>query len=94
MNQRPSKLQQLVDFLEQGEQLQLMKKAMNAGHPPVDLLDAPLLREFGEGIRADSAKQLVGKAVREVLEGHGYRWDSYGHVAPNSSVFSSGSKYV
>lgn len=91
----------LWDFLNQGPIIELMEKATRDEKPPVKLLGRPLLerfekqfieREHGE---VDEIKRMIGRMIRQILEGHGYRLvpDSNVEVRPSGGFFATGSVY-
>ena len=78
-----------------------MEKATRDEKPPVKLLGQPLLerfekqfieREHGE---VDEIKRMIGRMIRQILEGRGYRLipDSNVEVRPSGGFFATGSVY-
>jgi len=84
----------LWEFLNGAESVIRMETATFLRRPAVEPLAPFLLEEFGDDIRADRWKQLVGHMTRQVMKRLGYRLDAQGIRIRRGGLFTSGSRYV
>jgi len=61
--------------------------------PAVEGLQPQLLDHFGEEIKKDRCKQMIGRMVRQIMEHHGYFFDQSGVRIRSGLLFSSASRY-
>jgi hypothetical protein len=64
--------------------------------PPIEALAPYRLDKFGEAVKADRVKQMIGSMVRQMMEASGYQLDRQHVPIPvrRRLLFSSGSRYV
>lgn len=85
---------QLWEFLSLPETIIRMQTATFLERPAVEPLAPLLVAKFGDSIRGDRWKQLIGHMARQVMERHGYRLDAQGIRIRRGGLFSSGSRYA
>lgn len=61
--------------------------------PALQGVEPQLLSEFGDEIRGDRWKQLVGRMVRQIMERNGYSLDQSGVRIRNGQLFTSAARY-
>jgi hypothetical protein len=82
-------------FLNAGDNLIRMETATYLERPAVQPLSPGLLVRFGEEVRQDRIKQMIGRMARQVMESHGYRIDRQNvRIPAEANVFSSGTRYI
>jgi hypothetical protein len=60
----------------------------------VEPLGPTLLQEFGDGVRADRVKQMLGHMARQILESRGYKVDRGNVRITRKGLFASGTRYA
>jgi hypothetical protein len=71
-----------------------METATFLSRPAVEPLSPILLARFGEEVRQDRAKQMIGRMVRQILERRGYQIDQQSVRISKPNMFTSGTRYV
>lgn len=71
-----------------------MVAASVARRPAVEGIGPEYLEEFGEAGTADRVKQFAGALVKQIMERHGFQWESSGHPIRRGGPFSTGSRYT
>ena len=85
----------LWTFLNDHDTLVRMETATDLERPAVEPLSPELLRRFGDGVRQDRVKQMIGRMVRQILEGRGYRIDRQNvRISAPTNIFASGTRYT
>ncbi len=84
---------ELWHFLNLEESLIRFDTATYLSKPALQALQPELLKEFGDKIRPDRVKQMIGRMVRQIMEHHGYRLDQVGVRIPNGELFTSAARY-
>ena len=86
---------EIWSFLNAADSVTRMETASYLGRPAAEPLSPALLAKFGDPIRADRIKQMIGHMIRQILEGRGYRVDR-GNVRINraGNIFTSATRYV
>ena len=82
---------QLFDFIE--SQSAVLKRAANAGLPPVGAISRQLKQRFPDQMAVMAVRQFVGTAVKSTLESAGYEVEQSGVRLAGDPVFSTGSVY-
>lgn len=82
-------------FLQQHDNLIRMETACQLGLTAVEGLVPGLLRTFGDEVRPDRVKQMIGNMTRQVMEANGYRIDRQNVRIPPSRrlLFTSATRY-
>jgi hypothetical protein len=82
-------------FLNQPDNLIRMETATYLERPAVEPLSPGLLQRFGDEVRQDRAKQMIGRMIRQIIEPRGYRIDRQNARIPRpSNIFASGTRYI
>ena len=80
-------------FLTRENSRLMMKTASKLKRPAVEGVAEELLEEFGDAVRVDRIKQMIGHMVRQILEAEGYQL-SASHVSVRiGKLFSKASRY-
>lgn len=61
--------------------------------PALEGVQSQLLDKFGDQIRGDRWKQMIGRMTRQIMEHHGYTLDQTGIRIRGGSLFSSAARY-
>ena len=69
--------QGLWAFLNEHDNIIRMETATYLERPAVEPLSPSLLQRFGDEVRQDRVKQMIGRMVRQILEVHGFRIDRH-----------------
>lgn len=93
-----NKGRELWDFLNENDNLVRMETATYLSRPALEPLSPFLKLSFPEvfdGEKADRTKQLIGRMVRVIMEGRGYRLDQTNVVIKREgNMFSRASRYI
>jgi hypothetical protein len=80
-------------FLTRPDNLVRMETATLLDRAAVESLAAGLVVKFGDEVRDDRTKQMVGHMTRQVMEALGYELDRTGLRITRPSLFTSGATY-
>lgn len=82
------------DFLNLRETLIRMETATYLSRPAVEPLSPLLIQEFGEAVREDRIKQMIGHMVRQIMEHRGFAFDqSSVRIRTDGNIFGTGARY-
>lgn len=86
---------EIWDFLNHHENVIRMETATFLSRPAIEPLSPLLLQRFGEGVRKDRIKQMMGHMVRQIMEHNGYVLQQ-GNVKISSAdnIFARASRYA
>jgi len=84
----------LWDFLNTKESLIRLETSTYSKRPALEGLQVQLIEKFGNAIRGDRWKQLIGRMTRQVMEQHGYILAQTGARIRVGDLFTSAAKYV
>lgn len=84
--------ERLWAFLNRPEIIARMETATDLGQPALQAVEEQLLAEFGDAILPDRIKQMIGRMVRQIMEGNGYEHVT-SDVRLNSVPFYKASRY-
>lgn len=85
----------LWQFLNEHDNLLRMETATYLERPAIEPLSPGLLARFGEEVRADRIKQMIGRMGRQILEPRGYRIDQQNvRISTPTNMFTSGTRYA
>ena len=84
---------ELRRFLERPENVAIMEKSSKEGRPAVYGLGEPLLGRFGDDVRAERIKQMIGEFVRDILVGRGYTQLPNEKIKSGDPLFRSSARY-
>lgn len=87
--------EEIWEFLADPENLIRMETATYLSRPAIEPLSPFLLKRFGDRVRQDRIKQMMGHMVRQIMEGEGYVLQQ-GNVKISSAnnIFSRASRYA
>lgn len=80
-------------LLNHNDQLIRMETAIYLRRPAIEAIQNVLLESFGDEVRDDFVKRMIGNMTRQILEARGYKHISTGARLLNQELFSTGSKY-
>lgn len=81
-------------FFNRQDIVEKMVFASDAQRPAVEAIGPEYLEQFGAEATANRVKQFAGALVKQVMERHGFKWESSGHPIRRDGPFSTGSRYV
>lgn len=84
---------QVWDFLKRPDNLIRMETATLLERAAVEPLAAGLVATFGDEVRDDRTKQMIGHMTRQIMEALGYQLDRTGLRITRPSLFTSGATY-
>ncbi|MFM0053719.1 hypothetical protein [Caballeronia grimmiae] len=84
---------QLWAYLNEERTILQMETATALRRPALEPIEEALVEKFGDDIRADRAKQMCGRMVRQIMEKEGYLYDRSGVPITSNVLFSSASRY-
>lgn len=86
---------EIWEFLVDPENLIRMETATYLSRPAIEPLSPFLLDRFGDRVRQDRIKQMMGHMVRQIMESRGYVLQQ-GNVKISSAnnIFSRASRYA
>lgn len=79
------------EFLQEPKSIKQMKAATARKRPAVEGIQDELLARFGDEVRADRIKQMIGLMVLQIMKHQGY--DKKGVKISSKNPFSSGTLY-
>ncbi len=85
--------EKLWAFLTRADHALMMTTASKLRRPAVEGVAEELVKEFGDSIREDRMKQMIGHMVRQIMEAHGYQLDTQGVPVRIGDLFSKASRY-
>jgi len=80
-------------FLNKQEIIIKMRDASNGGRPAAEAIATDLVTQFGNDIKQDYLKKLIGRLIKPVMEEQGYRHYKRGVRCRPNPVFSVASSY-
>ena len=86
--------QGLWQFLNSEETLIRLETTTYLRRPALEGVQRQLLDEFGDEIKKDRWKQMIGRMTRQILESRGYRLDQNGVRTKIKDLFTSASRYT
>ena len=84
----------LWSFLNEESTLIRFDAATDLKRPALEVMDKPLLKKFGDEIRGNRWKQMMGRMTRQIMEHHGYSLDQTGVRIRNGELFTSAARYT
>lgn len=70
-----------------------METASLLKRPAVEPLSEILVDKFGDDVREDRTKQMIGHMVRQIMEARGFAFNAHNIVIRFGDLFSRGSRY-
>lgn len=84
---------QLWDFLGENDSTIRMETAAYLSRPSLEPLQPFLLSRFGDDVRSDRVKQMVGRMVRQKMEARGYVLEQVGVKVRTDDLFGTAARY-
>jgi hypothetical protein len=85
----------LWKFVNDHDNLIRMETATYLSRPAVEPLSPGLVARFGDEVRQDRVKQMIGRMVRQVMERRDYKMDQQSvRIPAEANMFSSGTRYA
>lgn len=84
---------QVWSWLNEHDNVIRMETASELGRPAVEPLATRLVAHFGQPVREDRIKQMIGHMVRQLLEARGFSLHGQGVKVRLGDLFSVASKY-
>lgn len=86
---------QIWAFLNEHDNIIRMKTATYLSRPAVEPLSPELLEKFGDPIREDRTKQMIGHMTRQIMERLGYKLDQNDvRITIEGNMFSRATRYT
>jgi hypothetical protein len=83
----------LWEFLNSEETIIRLETATYLKRPALEGVQPQLLAKFGDEIRPDRWKQMIGRMTRQIMEHQGYSLDQAGVRVSVSDLFTSAARY-
>ncbi len=83
----------LWNFLNTEESMIRLETATSLYRPALEGLQQQLLERFGDEIKPDRWKQMIGRMVRQIMESRGYVLDRTGVRFREKILFLSAARY-
>lgn len=80
-------------FLHSKEAIACMDTTSYLQRPALEGLQPLLLAEFGDDLRVDRIKQMLGRMVRQIMESRGYQLDQTNVRTRAGDLFTSAARY-
>jgi len=80
-------------FLHRDETVIRLETATYLRRPALEAVQRELLAEFGDEIRPDRWKQMIGRMTRQIMESKGYSLDRSGVRIRDGELFTSAARY-
>ncbi|MFH1215586.1 MAG: hypothetical protein V1706_03690 [Pseudomonadota bacterium] len=84
----------LWEFLNRKDNIVRMETATDLGRTAAEAISKKLLEEFGDDIKVNRVKQMIGHMIRQVMENRGYQIGSQNVKVDDKRLFVKASKYV
>lgn len=81
-------------FLNEANNITKMETATALGKPAVEPLSTELVGRFGEAVRENRVKQMIGHMVRQIMFSRGYIIHSQNSSVRTGDLFSKGTTYI
>lgn len=81
------------EFLNTAEALACLETTSFLQRPALEGLQPQLVAKFGEEVRQDRYKQMMGRMVRQIMEHRGYQLDQTGVRTRVGDLFTSAARY-
>jgi hypothetical protein len=71
-----------------------METATYLSRPAAEPLSPYLVKNFGESVKADRTKQMIGHMIRQIMESRGYQVDRGNvRITTPDNMFTSATRY-
>lgn len=83
----------LWEFLNRDDNVVRMETATEFGRTAAEAVSKGLLEAFGDDVKVDRVKQMIGHMIRQIMENRGYQLASQNVKALDKRLFTKASKY-
>jgi len=83
----------LWEFLNENENIIRMELATEFGKTAAEAVSKPLVEKFGNDVRVNRVKQMIGHMIRQIMVSRGFEMRSQNAVVNIKRLFSKASKY-
>lgn len=83
----------LWQLLNRPDNLIRMETAIDLQRPAAEAVSRQLLETFGDKVREDRIKQMIGHMIRQILEARNYKISSQGVVVRTGGLFTKATRY-
>jgi hypothetical protein len=84
----------LWEFLNRDDNIIRMETATDLGRTAAEAISKKLLEEFGDDVKVNRVKQMIGHMIRQVMESRGYQMGSQNVKVDDKRLFVKASRYV
>ena len=84
----------LWSYLNKKSTLIRFEAATDMKRPALEPVQKFLVEKFGDEIRGDRWKQMMGRMTRQIMEHHGFSLDQTGVRIRNGELFTSAARYT
>lgn len=84
----------LWKFLNKKDNIIRMETATEFGKTAAEAVSKQLVEKFGNDVRVNRVKQMIGHMIRQIMEYHGYQMGSQNVKVSIKRLFTKASKYV
>jgi hypothetical protein len=84
----------LWEFLNREDNIVRMETATDLGRTAAEAISKKLLEEFGDDVKVNRVKQMIGHMIRQVMENRGYQLGYQNVKVDDKRLFVKASKYV
>lgn len=84
----------LWEFLNKKDNIIRMETATEFGKTAAEAVSKQLVEKFGNDVRVNRVKQMIGHMIRQIMEYHGYQIGSQNVKVSIKRLFTKASKYV
>ncbi len=81
------------EFLTREDNLIRLETASELKRPAVEAISTRLVKKFGDEVRQDRIKQMIGHMTRQIMEARGFALTGQNFKIRVGDLFSRGSKY-
>jgi hypothetical protein len=84
----------LWEFLNRDDNIVRMETATDLGRTAAEAISKNLLEKFGDDVKVNRVKQMIGHMIRQVMENRGYQIGSQNVKVDDKRLFVKASRYV
>ncbi len=83
----------LWEFLNRDDNVIRMETATDLGRTAAEAISKKLLEEFGDDVKVNRVKQMIGHMIRQVMEHRGFQINSQNVKVDDKRLFVKATKY-
>ena len=80
-------------FLNEHDNVIRLQTASELRRPALEALATRIIDKFGDPVRADRVKQMMGHMTKQILESNNFEWDTFHIKVRNGDLFTYASRY-